>query len=518
MLGAGAMDQSSLEAVVVRLEQAVSRLETLGSRATSSSADRGISSLVGFADPGASQPAGSASHLSVEAFDELVQARVGRVLAAADKIGGGVLQTSQVLQRAFDAEKAIVRAISQCKRPDPAALQKVVQPLVDALTKAHGLTEGKRTEAFNHQKAVAESLLALSWVCYAGKDCGMSLPGPHVEESWQSAEYYNNKVLVEYKGKDANHVEWARALKELYLPGLRDYVKQFHTTGPSWNTTGVDLSTWSPGSPESAKKTSAPPPPPRGPPPPPPRGPPPPPPPGSLAPPLSGASSSTGGAPLSMSEVLKDINKGEQVTAGLRKVTDDMKTKNRADRSGAVPAGSAPSEKITDASTAASPKIGTPKCELDGRKWVVEYQVGNRNIILDSCKPNESIYIFGCKDSVIQVQGKVNAIAFDKCIKSALVFTDVVAACEIVNCTSVEVQCMGTAPTISIDNTNGCQLYLGLKSLDAAITTAKSSAVNVLVPGATEDSDPVEHALPEQFLNSFKDGQFTTTPVSHSGG
>jgi hypothetical protein len=23
---------------------------------------------------------------------------------------------------------------------------------------------------------------------------GMSLPGPHVEESWQSAEYYNNKV------------------------------------------------------------------------------------------------------------------------------------------------------------------------------------------------------------------------------------------------------------------------------------------------------------------------------------
>jgi len=148
----------------------------------------------------------------------------------------------------------------------------------------------------------------------------------------------------------------------------------------------------------------------------------------------------------------------------------------------------------------------------------VEYQVGNRGIILDKCKPNESIYIFACKDSVIQVQGKVNAIAFDKCTKSALVFTDVVAACEVVNCTSVEVQCMGSAPTIAIDNTNGCQLYLGKNSLDAAITTAKSSAVNVLVPGPTVDSDPVEHALPEQFLNSFKDGHFTTTPVSHSGG
>jgi adenylyl cyclase-associated protein len=292
-------------------------------------------------------------------------------------------------------------------------MQKVVQPLADAITKAHSLTEGKRTEAFNHQKAVAESLLALTWVCYAGRDCGMSLPGPHVEESWQSAEYYNNKVLVEYRGKDPNHVEWARALKELYLPGLQSYVKQYHITGPSWNPSGVDVSQWSPGSQETAKKKSAPPPPP--------------PPPGPLAPPPSSAStpSSSGGGPPGMSAVFQELNKGENVTAGLKKVTDDMKTKNRLDRSGAVPAGSAPSEKALTASTAASTKKGTPKCELDGRKWVVEYQVGNRSIILDNCKPNESIYIFACKDSVIQVQGKVNAIAFDKCTKSALVFTGI---------------------------------------------------------------------------------------------
>lgn len=58
------------------------------------------------------------------------------------------------------------------QRPNPEAMQKLVQPLADALTKAHRLTEGKRTDAFNHQKAVAESLLALTWVCYAGRDCG----------------------------------------------------------------------------------------------------------------------------------------------------------------------------------------------------------------------------------------------------------------------------------------------------------------------------------------------------------
>lgn len=43
-------------------------------------------------------------------------------------------------------------------------------------------------------------------------------------------------------------------------------------------------------------------------------------------------------------------------------------------------------------------------------RWVVEYQVGNKGIILDNCKPNESIYIFGCKDSVIQVQGKSSGL------------------------------------------------------------------------------------------------------------
>lgn len=45
-------------------------------------------------------------------------------------------------------------------------------------------------------------------------------------------------MLVEYRNKDPNHVEWAKALKELYLPGLRDYVKSFHPLGPVWSPTG----------------------------------------------------------------------------------------------------------------------------------------------------------------------------------------------------------------------------------------------------------------------------------------
>lgn len=47
----------------------------------------------------------------------------------------------------------------------------------------------------------------------------------------------------------------------------------------------------------------------------------------------------------------------------------------------------------------------------------------------------------------------------------------------------------GSAPTISVDNTSGCQLYLSKESLEASITTAKSSEINVLVPASEDGGD-----------------------------
>lgn len=47
----------------------------------------------------------------------------------------------------------------------------------------------------------------------------------------------------------------------------------------------------------------------------------------------------------------------------------------------------------------------------------------------------------------------------------------------------------GSAPTVSVDNTAGCQLYLSKDSLGASITTAKSSEINVLVPGVDPNGD-----------------------------
>lgn len=56
---------------------------------------------------------------------------------------------------------------------------------------------------------------------------------------------------------------------------------------------------------------------------------------------------------------------------------------------------------------------------------------------------------------MVQVQGKVNAITLDSCSRSGLVFQDLVSSCEVVNCSSVEVQSTGVMPTIAIDKTDG---------------------------------------------------------------
>uniref|UniRef100_M4DMC7 Adenylate cyclase-associated CAP C-terminal domain-containing protein n=1 Tax=Brassica campestris TaxID=3711 RepID=M4DMC7_BRACM len=51
------------------------------------------------------------------------------------------------------------------------------------------------------------------------------------------------------------------------------------------------------------------------------------------------------------------------------------------------------------------------------------------------------------------------------------------------------------APTVSVENTTGCQLYLSKDSLERAITTVTSREINVM-PGASLKGDWVEHALP----------------------
>ncbi len=41
----------------------------------------------------------------------------------------------------------------------------------------------------------------------------MSAPAQHIGECWQAAEFYANKLLMEFRGKDEAQVSWVRSLK-----------------------------------------------------------------------------------------------------------------------------------------------------------------------------------------------------------------------------------------------------------------------------------------------------------------
>ncbi|GBP75165.1 Adenylyl cyclase-associated protein 1 [Eumeta japonica] len=76
---------------------------------------------------------------------------------------------------------------------------------------------------------------------------------------------------------------------------------------------------------------------------------------------------------------------------------------------------------------------------------------------------------------------------------------------------------LGKVPTVSIDKTDGCQIYLSKESLDVEIVSSKSSEMNVLVP--KDNGDYAEYPIPEQFktvLNKPPKG-LTTTPVENKG-
>ena len=381
---------------------------------------------------------------AVVEWEALMAGAATELKSCGAKCGGKIAELSELVFECFSREGEVVRAICACESPgdDVDTWQELLKPVAELITKAADMDRGKSDPHFNHIKVVAESLSAMSWVCYT-KESGMAMPAPFVKESWDGAEFYANKVIMENRGKDAAQVEWSKALKALF-EALRLYVKDCHTTGPAWKAGGQKLADYV-RAPKGASAASAP-------------------------------ANGDAAAASEKAGLLSALNAGADVTKGLKKVTADMKTKNMKDRPPVVAASSQRKEPAVKASAAPAVKKD-PKLELQGNTWVVEHYEKTKPIKVEGTKINQKVYIFKCQGSLIQVEGKVNAITLDSCKRSQLVFKDVVSSVEIVNCSSVEVQVTGNAPTVTIDKTDGCQLYLSREAMNADILSAKSSEV-----------------------------------------
>ncbi|KAH0584335.1 hypothetical protein H2248_009877 [Termitomyces sp. 'cryptogamus'] len=403
-----------------------------------------------------------------------------------------VIEVVDLIAKQFDDVHGLVLLYANCQQPDQKTKEGLLTPLSAGIEAVAHAKEKNRKERdwFGHIAFLSEVGAHVGWVV-------SPKPASHINEVRDSVVYYGNKIMQEYKSKDPKHVEWVKAFLVI-LDELKKYVLEYHATGLTWNPKGITVEAYQSG----AKGAAAPAPP----------APPPPPPPPATAP-AAGA----GG----VAAVFAQLNRGEEVTKGLRKVDkSEMTHKNPTLRASNVVPASTPTAKkpIKPIKPQALTGKKPPKFALEGSKWVIEYQENERSLIVEETSRNQSINIFGCKDSTIVVKGKVNTVTLVNCQGTSVLVESVVSSISVTRSPSFALQVTGTAPTIQLDSTDSGQIYLSKDSLGTEITTAKCSAINISLPVEGEEEGVFEEqAVPEMLRTVVKNGKLVTSVVEHAG-
>ncbi|KAF1949555.1 hypothetical protein CC80DRAFT_497441 [Byssothecium circinans] len=520
-------NMNNLTTLIKRLEAATSRLEDIASSSVTydSGATQAGPSLSTSANASSSAPAPKAVESlppSIEAFDTLLNTELKEWSDLSSKLGSVIDSQAKAVQQAFSAQREFLLIATKAKKPDIATCMEILKDLQAAMEKVDEIRQGNREPQLKDPLAmVADGVGALGWVTVEGS------PKPHeyINELFGGAQMYGNKVLKEYRDKpEKTNVEWVQAYYKLFK-ALSEYAKKHHTTSVAWNKEGIDAKEAAKqvkngSSDPSASGIPPPPPPPPGGIPPPPGPPPPglPPPPGAAPAPKKSAAD--------MGAVFDELNKGEAVTKGLKKVdTSQMTHKNPSLRAKApVPTRSDSNGSLRSKSPAPpgkKPKPESmrtkkpPKKELDGNKWIIEHFDSPSEMVEIDAEMNHSILISRCKNTTIRINGKGNAISIDNAERTSIVIDSLVSSVDVIKCPKFALQVIDTLPTLLLDQVDGATVYLSKNSLNTEIFTSKCSNVNINLP--TADDDFAENAVPEQIRTLVKDGQLVSEIVEHAG-
>ena len=261
--------------------------------------------------------------------------------------------------------------------------------------------------------------------------------------------------------------------------------------------------------------------------------PPPPPPPPPLPkfdtlPAANGAASSGS----DMGAVFGQLSRGSDVTSGLRKVdTSQMTHKNPSLRTtSSVPARSDSLKSTSSSATAGRGKSPIPsrkpeslrtkkpaRTVLESNKWYIENHDDPGKIIEIQASLSHSILITKCNKTTIRVYGKANAISVDSSSNVSLIVESLVSSIDVIKTAKFEIQVLGSLPAILLDQVDTSNIYLGPDSLGTEVLTSKCTAINVNVPGASEEDDYKECALPEQIKTVIRNGTAMSEIVEHAG-
>ncbi|KAG9244204.1 adenylyl cyclase-associated protein-like protein [Calycina marina] len=529
----------NLTTLIKRLEAATSRLEDIASSTVEPPTAKSNGTSTAVASPPSAPVAAplpppipalaepveaNAEPLpeSVEDFDSFIDGSVKKYVALSQELGGPVAEQAASVSKAFASQRNLILISTKAKKPDMGGPQfmQLLQPLADSITLIGETRERNRASPlFNHLSAVSESIGVLAWVQVDPR------PEKHVEESLGSAQYWGNRVLKEFKEKDPKQVQWMQSYYQIFKD-LSEFVKDTFQQGIPWNPKGVAIEeamklVGSSGLSSAPAAGGAPPPPP-----------PPGPPPSPLrfdSTPEPAPAANAGG----LGAVFSELNKGEAVTKGLKKVSADQMThKNPSLRAGAtVPTRSDSTSSVSSISRNKSPAPGKkPKPEsmrtkkppvktLDGNKWYIENYDGDTKPIEIEASISQSILISRCNKTTVIVKGKANAISIDNSPRLSLIVESLVSSIDVIKSNNFALQVMGTLPTILMDQVDGAQVYLGPESMNTEVFSSKSSSINLnIIDTKSEDGDYKEVPLPEQIRTWVgKDRNIHSEIVEHAG-
>ncbi|RYO92001.1 hypothetical protein DL764_008204 [Monosporascus ibericus] len=534
----------NLTTLIKRLEAATSRLEDIAtstnelpqivpaltepvppsshdSDATASPAQHRSSSTPAPAAPPAAKAAlPEPLPESIEEFDAFINTSVDKYIKASNKLGGLISEQASKVLEGFKQQRRFLLITTKAKKPnvnggEAAIYQELVKPINNALTAVTSIKESNRgSPVFSQLSAVAEGIIVLAWVTVDNK------PYKHVEESLASAQFFGNRVMKEHKDKEPDQIEWIQSFYQVFRD-LTDYVKQHFANGNPWNPNGVPaIEVMRTMNSESATTGGPPPPPPAAglPPPPPPPGPPP-----VLQIKEDGAPAEPSGG---FGAVFNELNQGENVTKGLRKVDKSQMThKNPSLRASSTVPDHDASTRPKTPGPGKKPKPDIlrvkkpPKKELDGNKWTVENYEKHPEPIEIEASMAHSILISRCSNATVIVRGKANAVTVENTQRLSLVVDSLVSTVDVVKSSNFALQVMGSLPTILLDQVDGAQVYLSKESTATRIFASKSASVNLNVLADGDEGDYRELPLPYQICSYYDEarGDIVNEIVDHAG-
>ncbi|KAH0160482.1 adenylate cyclase-associated protein, partial [Aureobasidium melanogenum] len=466
-------------------------------------------------------------------MDDLIKDHVAKFVTSASGLDKNIETQAHAVERAFAAQRQYLVIANKAKKPDMTspAFSELIKDLQQEMGTVTEIKDSNRASPFkDHLNMVAEGMGGLQWVVFEGK------PADYVAEILGGVQLFGNRVLKEYKEKDPKHVAYVQSYYAIWK-NLQSYIRTHYAAGVTWNAQGMDLAkalkdaksnstASSQSAPAPPGAAGGPPPPPPPPPlptfdnPPPPPGPPP-------------AAKPSGG---DMGAVFDQLNRGESVTAGLRKVDkSEMTHKNPSLRAGSTVVDRKGSQDSINRSRSRGPELKPkpdsirgkgiaqptpkrePKKELDGNKWIIENFEDADAPIEVEVSVTQSILITKCKNATIRLIGKANAISIDNSPRTNLVIDDLISSVDVIKCPNFALQVLGALPTVMLDQVDGASIYLSKESLNTEIYTSKCASINVNLPPQTEQDDYKECPLPEQFRTFIKDGKLVSEIVEHAG-